>query len=306
MSPEKEKKQSIPPEAPEFTPQKLTKPNAAVGVSDELLSKVYRVVEAVSSEHKDNVWQLHSKKAAFQNEHDHLKSRIFDNEDSKVQCRSWLLEETDSASSSDSKAVYPAAVTVRLNPYMRKAGLAWAQVMNLSVSGERKGHGTRLVAGLEELLQKECVDTVVLYPVQNNRATSFWNSMGYSEQIESLLPKEELDHKNGALLPEGCKVNGEKVILPRWEKKLFPNHQQVSFFYEARWRIQLEDGSFHMIATTDEFSWKPLSREHWPLWRRTLAKYCKLDSEEVLQRFEAAVKVKSDISRREREKVSQL
>merc|ERR1719487_2417329 len=116
--------------------------------------------------------------------------------------------------------VYLAAITIRLNPYLLQAGVAWAQVMNLSVAEERKGHGTRLVAGVKELLWREGVDAVVLYPVQNNRATNFWASMGYAERPKSLLPPEELDPKNGSLLPEGYMKNEEKVMLPRWEKSL--------------------------------------------------------------------------------------
>jgi len=289
---------------PELTAEKIAKWCNAADLPEQILSKEskskpYKVLEVVSREHKDQAWQLHSQKAAFANEHDNLKARIFDNEE--AQCRSWLLAEVDVVPqqahfSQASKPVYIAAITVRLNPYMRKAGLAWAQVMNLSVSIERQGHGTRLVAAVEELLQREGVDVVALYPVQNSRATNFWASMGFCEQPKSLLPAEELDSRNGALLPEGCKVKGEKIMLPRWEKGLKPNPSNP-VLYEARWHIELEDGSLHMIDTQKESTWKPLKREHWPLWRNTVAKLCKMEEEEIGRTFSAAQKEK--ISRRD-------
>lgn len=262
----------------------------------------YRVLEAVTREHKETVWELHRQKVAFVNEHEHIKARIFDNEDGNVQCRSWLLEV---ASYDASKPSFLAAVTVRLNPYMRKEGFAWAQVMNISVSGERRGYGTRLIAGLEELLQRECIDTVVLYPVHNNRATTFWTSLGYEEQQTSFLPPEELDPKNGALLPEGCKENGKKFLLPRWEKKLTVNSRHP-FFYELRYRIELDDGTFREIDTKDEFSWKLLKREHWPLWRKVVAKCSKLTADEVSRRFELAQRVKNELKKRAQDKSLQL
>jgi len=278
-----------------MTPEKMPKAEVPEHMpSGEVKLKEYKVFEVVSKEHKESAWKLHSQKVAFKNEHDHVKARIFDNEE--VQCRSWLLEELDavpqpSHSSEPFKPVYLAAVTVRLNPYMQKAGLAWAQVMNLSVSRERQGHGTRLYSGVEELLQREGVDVVALYPVQNSRATNFWASMGFFEQPGSLLPAEELDTRNGALLPEGCKVNGEKVMLPRWEKKLQPSTSHPVLF-EARWQMELEGGTLHTIDTQNETTWKPLKREQWPLWRRTAAKLCKLDIDEVARRFDTAQKDK--------------
>jgi len=229
-------------------------------------------MEVVSNEQKDKVWQIHMQKAAFANEHDYVKARIFDNENGAVHCRSWLLAEvgTASGSSADAKPKYLAAVTVRLSAYRIHAGRAWAQVMNLSVSEERRGHGTRLFAGVEELLRREGVDTVVLYPVENNRATNFWASMGYAERARSLLPPEELDTANGSLLPEGYMQKGEKILLPRWEKSL------------------VKHGSAPMIHVEDESSWKLLGREQWPLWRTVEAELCKLGPKEVSRTFSGA------------------
>jgi len=249
--------------------------------SGPCMSSGYTVSEVVSEEHKERAWQLHSSKVAFANEHAHLKARIFDNESGKVHCRSWLLAEVDGDTS---ESTFLAAITVRLNPYMHTAGLAWAQVMNLSVCEERKGYGIRLVAGVEQLLRREGVDVVSLYPVQNNRATTFWASMGYAKQADSLLPPCELDIKNGALLPEGYVVNEEKVILPRWEKSLS------------------KDCSERTVHVEREGVWKPDMREQWPLWRSVEAEFCKLDVEELAQTLKAAQKERSVIKMRERER----
>merc|ERR1719502_1634219 len=91
--------------------------------------------------------------------------------------------------------------------------------MNFAVETERCAFGTALIAGLEEILWHECVDLVVLYPVQNGRAPNFWTSVGYEYPGEkSYLPDEELIDKKdgGSLLPEGC--NGKP--LPRFEKQI--------------------------------------------------------------------------------------
>lgn len=266
-------------------------PDQTSSSSAESSARTYKVLEMFSGEHKEQVWHLHSQKAAFSKEHEQLKARIFDSEE--AHCRSWLLAEADvpqqahGSKASRDQCAYLAAITVKLNPYMNRAGLAWAQVMNLSVSNERQGHGTRLVAAVEELLQREGVNVVVLYPVQNKRATKFWESMGFVEPRDSFLPAEEHDSRNGALLPEGTKVKGEITFLPRWEKTLKPNPSPF-VLYEARWRIELENGTHHVIDTENEKSWKQLKRHHWPLWRKTFAKSCKLDGEEVARMFEAA------------------
>lgn len=300
MTPMKKKMKTYPPPQvpPELTPEKNSKVSSSLDVPEQSCPeddnpKTYQVLEVGTREHKEQTWDLHSMKGAFCNELDQLKARIFDNEDER--CRSWLLAQTDvapqQANSKDGKHRYIAAITVRLNPYMQKAGLAWAQVMNLSVSRERQGHGTRLVAAVEELLQREGVDVIALYPVQNSRATNFWASMAFCERPKSLLPAEELDSRNGALLPEGCKIQGEKVLLPRWEKALKPSPSNLVLF-EARWRIELDDGSLHMIDTQIESTWKPLKRQYWPLWRKTVGKLCKMNDNEIAQKFKAAQKLK--------------
>jgi len=263
--------------AKQSTPQKsMLQPASGICVTSG-----FTVLEVVSKEHKEKAWQLHSSKVAFSNEHAVLKARIFDNENGKIHCRSWLLSDVDGDTS---KPTFIAAITIRLNPYMHKAGLAWAQVMNLSVAEERKGYGIRLVAGVEKLLQKEGVDLVSLYPVQNNRATTFWASMGYAKLPDSLLPPCEVDVKNGALLPEGYMENGEKVILPRWEKSL------------------TKDCSQRMEHVEREGAWKPDVREQWPLWRNFDAELCKVGVEELAQLFKAAQKERSVIKIRERER----
>ncbi|CAK0794970.1 unnamed protein product, partial [Prorocentrum cordatum] len=68
----------------------------------------------------------------------------------------------------------------------------WAQILNMSTKRERHGHGTMLIAGLEELLRREDVDVVVLYPAENGRAPAFWSSIGFGNRENSFLPEEEL------------------------------------------------------------------------------------------------------------------
>jgi len=243
---------------------------------------VYSVVEVDSDEQRKQVWELHTQKAAFANEHEHLKARIFRNEDGPIHCRSWLLTATDLG-----KTNFLGAATVRINPYIRKDELAWAQIMNLSVLHERRGYGTRLIAGVEELLWRERVDVCALFPVPNNRADSFWTSLGYALWPDSLLPPEELESRSGALLAEGFIENGVKKILPRWEKKLIREHPHPMLCEGARKRrrISLEGGSEHDIDTYDEGSWKALKRSNWPLWRKISAVDCKLDAQELAKRL---------------------
>jgi hypothetical protein len=244
------------------------------------------LVEVVSEEDKEQVLALHSAKAAFKDDQQWLKLRIHSNERSKVHCRSWALKV-------GGKIV--AAATVRLNPYINRSGVAWAQIMNVSVARERLGHGTRMVAGLEELLWRERVDVVVLYPVPNNRADNFWKSMGYTALPESLLPSEELDPKNKALCPEGYEQHGVRTILPRWEKTLFRDypHPEASDDARKRTRIQLPGGdSDHLVDTHDEGTWKALERAHWPLWRRTAANASTISGEELQRRAACAVEFK--------------
>lgn len=243
---------------------------------------VYSVVEVATDEQRRQVWELHTRKAAFANEHEHIKARVFRSEEGAIHCRSWLLTATDMG-----KTNFLGAVTVRINPYIKKDKIAWAQIMNLSVLHERRGYGTRLMAGVEELLWRERVDVCALYPVPNSRADSFWTSLGYALWPDSLLPQEELDSRSGALLPEGFIEKGVKTVLPRWEKKLLREHLHPMLCEGARKRkgICLEDGSEHAIDTYDEVSWKALKRSNWPLWRKISAADCKLDAEELEKRL---------------------
>jgi hypothetical protein len=291
-------------QAPEWTPEAPEKKLKTEEEEKADSDKVYTILEAANIWQREQVWEIHKQKQAFQNEHEFIRRRVFDNDDSSVQCRSWLLEEVDSmpAGSDQSESAgcrFLAAVTIRLNPYLQRRNVAWAQIMNLSVTSERRGHGTRLIAGIEELLRRECVDVVILYPVFNLRATSFWTSMGYCEKKPSFLPDEELDTKNGALLPEGCKMEGKKVLLPRWEKKFNPDlSREVQ--YEARWKIELKNESGlsykHTIDTQDERSWKPLKRDHWPLWRRITPKWCRLEGQEVQQCLEGVIEMRKQLT----------
>eukprot|EP00927_Polykrikos_kofoidii_P042822 TRINITY_DN36871_c0_g1_i1.p1 TRINITY_DN36871_c0_g1~~TRINITY_DN36871_c0_g1_i1.p1 ORF type:complete len:591 (-),score=87.44 TRINITY_DN36871_c0_g1_i1:291-2063(-) len=138
-----------------------------------------------------------------------------------------VVESTDgfgglqSAGGDTDGASYLAAATLRLNPYTAGRGM-WGQVLNMSVTRERHGLGTALIAGLEELLRREGVDVVVLYPAENGRAPAFWTSIGFCAKKDSLLPPEELisHERGGPLMPEFDP--GASVPLPRWEKRIGP------------------------------------------------------------------------------------
>mmetsp|Transcript_90644 Transcript_90644/g.142239 ORF Transcript_90644/g.142239 Transcript_90644/m.142239 type:complete len:460 (-) Transcript_90644:54-1433(-) len=241
----------------------------------------FEVAEIITDEDKKLVLQLHSNKAAFNNDRKWLQLRIFSNEDGSVHCRSWALTLGE---------VIVAAATVRLIPYINRDGVAWAQIMNVSVGREHEGYGTRLVAGLEELLWRERVDVVVLYPVPNNRADRFWATLGYSEREESLLPPEELDPKNNALIPEGWEHKGVRTVLPRWEKMLVRDHSHPEFQegVSKRRRIEVEAGE-HYVDTREESTWKNLNRVNWPLWRWADAEASRIGGEELSIEFEKAL-----------------
>lgn len=119
-------------------------------------------------------------------------------------------------------ATYLAAVTVRVNTYQKRQG-RWGQILNMSTRRERHGFGTFLIAGLEELLRREDVDVLVLYPAENGRAPAFWGSIGFGAHKVSLLPDEELvsHEQGGPLLPEFDP--GSLSALPRWEKRIISN-----------------------------------------------------------------------------------
>eukprot|EP00929_Paragymnodinium_shiwhaense_P096553 TRINITY_DN58176_c0_g2_i3.p1 TRINITY_DN58176_c0_g2~~TRINITY_DN58176_c0_g2_i3.p1 ORF type:complete len:515 (-),score=104.12 TRINITY_DN58176_c0_g2_i3:417-1961(-) len=103
-----------------------------------------------------------------------------------------------------------AAVTLRLNPYRRGGGGMWAQVLNMSVMRERHGLGTALMAGLEEVLRREEVDVLALYPAENGRAPAFWASIGFSARENSLLPVEELVPQEEG----GCRRQWQPICTP--------------------------------------------------------------------------------------------
>lgn len=258
------------------------------------------VIEVVSEEEKrQQVFKLHSQKDAFQHDHEHLRGRVFENENGKIRCRSWLL-----ATEHDFGEVFVAAVTVRINPYKCKDEFAWAQIMNLSVLHERSGYGTCLMAGVEELLWRERVDICTLYPVPNNRADRFWMSLGYGRREESLLPAEELDQRSGALVVEGYMEKGVRKVLPRWEKKLMRDYElpELPANPPKRRRISTADGSKHDIDSHDSATWKALKRCHWPLWRKLAPEDCKLDAEELSQAFAIFEKERQHRKTKERER----
>lgn len=271
LSPERKRKEAFSP--------KMSTPKPS--------PKSFTVFEIASDDEKQRVFDLHASKEAFVQEHKYLKDRIYDCEAGNVLCRSFLLSTTEAASQTG----FLGAVTVRINPFVHKAACAWAQIMNVSVSIERQGYGTRLVAGVEELLWREGIEVITLYPVFNNRATSFWTSLGYASQAESFLTKEEL---GPALLQEGYyEPDGRRIILPRWEKRLFRDYLRPKLSQDvdpAQWRkrirsILLEDGTECNIDPQDEEAWKKLDRMQWPLWRKVEPEHCKLDSDELDRRF---------------------
>ena len=82
----KYKTSSSPELEPEVTPEKGKPPPAGSDTmpfvpeptsssSAKRSSKAYQVLEVFSRDHKEQVWNLHSQKAAFSKEHDQLKAR---------------------------------------------------------------------------------------------------------------------------------------------------------------------------------------------------------------------------------------
>eukprot|EP00406_Dinophysis_acuminata_P078481 CAMPEP_0179249620 /NCGR_PEP_ID=MMETSP0797-20121207/20743_1 /TAXON_ID=47934 /ORGANISM="Dinophysis acuminata, Strain DAEP01" /LENGTH=268 /DNA_ID=CAMNT_0020957325 /DNA_START=8 /DNA_END=812 /DNA_ORIENTATION=+ len=222
-------------------------------ISDEHL----QVIEVDTVEEKNATYQLHLSKSTFHEERGLVQFRIFSG--NVCNCRSWLLRHPQQAPSElltpieaspkvavgdagignrggrrrargrgragtapaapAALATYLAAVTVRVNSYQQRPG-RWGQILNMSTRRERHGFGTVLIAGLEELLRREDVDVLVLYPAENGRAPAFWGSIGFGAHKVSLLPDEELvsHDQGGPLLPEFDP--GSLTALPRWEKRI--------------------------------------------------------------------------------------
>jgi len=211
-------------------------------------------VEADSQDMREAACTLHLSKSTFQQEQELVKLRIF--RGALVSCRTWILmgppaKGISSVIASPLKlaAAAPdkkigskrqlrsssagvngkgsriaekvlAAVTVRINGYLDRANAGWAQILNMSTQRERAGYGTQLIGGVQELLRREGVDVIVLYPALNGRAPSFWSSLGYGIREPSLLPSAELvsHDQGGPLLPEFD--SGTHQALPRWEKSI--------------------------------------------------------------------------------------
>jgi len=197
------------------------------------------VQEVESQDEMTGAISLHLSKRTFCKEQNLVRWRVMSGEEEKCQCRTWILISNAhlcppnepvqggkrQLSNNIDPNVYLAAVTIRINYYINREG-RWAQVLNMSTGSlyERQGYGTILMAGVEDLLRQECIDLVVLYPAQNNRAPQFWTSLGYGEPGHgSWLPEEErVSHQQGGpLLPEMDPYLN--ATLPRWEKKIGPS-----------------------------------------------------------------------------------
>lgn len=169
------------------------------------------VRESATKFEQDEAFRLHLSKNTFHEERELVRLRVY--RGAACGCRTWLLLAPGS--------VALAAVTLRINAYRQSRSRRWAQVLNMSTRRERHGLGTTLVAGLEELLVREQVDALVLYPAENGRAPAFWSSLGFGPPVAgSILPPEELVSwdEGGPLLPEFDP--GSLAPLPRWEKRL--------------------------------------------------------------------------------------
>lgn len=182
------------------------------------------VIEVDTLPEKEAACGLHLAKSTFDPERELVKQRIFNGDEEAFRCRTWVLRQPPpcDSHSDGADATFVAAVTVRLNVHQKRAG-RWAQILNMSTRRERNGFGTMLIAGLEELLRREAVDVVVLYPAWNGRAPTFWSSLGFSTCKSSNLPSEELVpfERGGPLLPETDA--SRNLPLPRWEKRINPS-----------------------------------------------------------------------------------
>lgn len=225
-----------------------------------------QVIEVETQGEKMAAFGCHMSKNTFLGERDLVQLRIFNGEEPHLRCRTWALVHrskmtdlqkndalhTEASASGrgrrgrgggrgrggrgrggrgsggpDLGPALLAAVTVRINSYGRGEG-RWAQILNMSSKSEGHGHGNMLIAGLEELLRREDIDVVVLYPADNGRAPAFWSSIGFGKREASFLPEEELltHDKGGPLLPEYDPVSNKH--LPRWEKRIrLPLHPKT-------------------------------------------------------------------------------
>eukprot|EP00929_Paragymnodinium_shiwhaense_P051280 TRINITY_DN25814_c0_g1_i1.p1 TRINITY_DN25814_c0_g1~~TRINITY_DN25814_c0_g1_i1.p1 ORF type:complete len:431 (-),score=78.70 TRINITY_DN25814_c0_g1_i1:136-1428(-) len=216
----------------------------------------FEVREASNKEEKQAAFNLIIAKNTFQDERELVKYRIHSGP--QWQCRTWLLakreeppvqnsgtavsstavpsrgppgsspdEESSSPrapaggaeASTDVSVSFVAAVIVRLNPYLNNRPGMWGQILNIAARRERCGFGVTLVGGVEELLKREFVDVLALYPASNGRAPKFWIKVGFSPNLQYLPPPEVIPNRfGGPLLTEIDPMDGQQ--LPRWEKRL--------------------------------------------------------------------------------------
>ncbi|CAJ1340930.1 unnamed protein product [Effrenium voratum] len=197
----------VQPSAPAQEMEQLPKPELPTPAVQE--HKQFSLVEVSNEEERLAAFKCHMDKETFVNEEHFVKERLWNSQVHR--CRSFLL-------TSDQACL--AAVTLRVNPYVgwRKS---WAQVANVSAAQERRGYGRMLFRAVEDLLLREGVDVLALYPAPNDQAPKFWSAMGFHKADGSFLPPEELVpvYHGGPLWPE---LTGDMLPLDRFEKRIAP------------------------------------------------------------------------------------
>ncbi|CAJ1340928.1 unnamed protein product [Effrenium voratum] len=195
----------VQPSAPAQEMEQLPKPELPTPAVQE--HKQFSLVEVSNEEERLAAFKCHMDKETFVNEEHFVKERLWNSQVHR--CRSFLL-------TSDQACL--AAVTLRVNPYVgwRKS---WAQVANVSAAQERRGYGRMLFRAVEDLLLREGVDVLALYPAPNDQAPKFWSAMGFHKADGSFLPPEELVpvYHGGPLWPE---LTGDMLPLDRFEKRI--------------------------------------------------------------------------------------
>ena len=121
-----------------------------------------------------SIYECHFAKTTFGSGASQVRTRVIA---SHGQCRTFTLCKKGQVpkniqQAKDRKELVLAAMTVRINPYSKFAKM-WAQVLHMSAWEERQGgHGSKLVAAVEELLRQEGVDVIVSYPAPTQQATA--------------------------------------------------------------------------------------------------------------------------------------
>merc|ERR1719199_37981 len=124
--------------------------------------------------------------------------------------------------------------------------------------------------------------------------------MGYHLQPESLLPPEELDQTNGALILEGFVKNGVTTVLPRWEKKLVRNYPRPLLSAIAQ-KHDIADSGVADCTIGGNSKAVPLERSTVPLWRKAVAEDCKLTAPELARRVAVVQQERTERKSQERE-----